>query len=99
MTTRREEQLLRWGLCRQFLHADDSTDDKRSSLRAKVIEGEPAEIGTVLPQVDRSKDTLFFASDQSLAYLDGSLPADYGFGERLTQAVCRLHLQFLSASI
>ena len=34
-----------------------------------------------LLQVDRTKDTLFFASDQSLAYLDGSLPADYGFGE------------------
>lgn len=30
-------------------------------------------------QVDRSKDTLFFASEQSLSYLDGSLPADYGF--------------------
>ncbi len=30
-------------------------------------------------QVDRSKDTLFFASDQSLSYLDGSLPADFGF--------------------
>ena len=36
-------------------------------------------------QVDRSKDTLFFASDQSLAYLDGSLPADYGFGESVCQ--------------
>jgi light-harvesting complex I chlorophyll a/b binding protein 3 len=30
-------------------------------------------------KVDRSKDTLFFASEQSLSYLDGSLPADYGF--------------------
>ena len=30
-------------------------------------------------QVDRSKDTLFFASEQSLGYLDGSAPADYGF--------------------
>lgn len=28
---------------------------------------------------DRSKDTLFFASPQSLSYLDGSLPGDYGF--------------------
>jgi light-harvesting complex I chlorophyll a/b binding protein 3 len=30
-------------------------------------------------KVDRSKDNLFFASEQSLSYLDGSLPADYGF--------------------
>lgn len=30
-------------------------------------------------KVDRSKDKLFFASEQSLSYLDGSLPADYGF--------------------
>ncbi len=28
---------------------------------------------------DRSKDTLLFASDQSLSYLTGALPADYGF--------------------
>eukprot|EP00898_Chlorokybus_atmophyticus_P006481 jgi/Chlat1/6834/Chrsp51S06525 len=28
---------------------------------------------------DRSKDTLWFASPQSLAYLDGSLPGDFGF--------------------
>ena len=30
-------------------------------------------------QVDRSKDSLFFPTGQSLAYLDGSLPADFGF--------------------
>ena len=29
--------------------------------------------------VDRSKDTLWFASEQSLSYLDGSLPGDVGF--------------------
>lgn len=29
--------------------------------------------------VDRSKDTLWFASEQSLSYLDGSLPGDFGF--------------------
>jgi light-harvesting complex I chlorophyll a/b binding protein 3 len=28
---------------------------------------------------DRSGDTLLFASDQSLSYLTGELPADYGF--------------------
>lgn len=28
---------------------------------------------------DRSQDTLLFASDQSLSYLTGALPADYGF--------------------
>ena len=30
-------------------------------------------------QVDRSKDQLFFASEASLTYLDGSLPGDFGF--------------------
>ena len=30
-------------------------------------------------QTDRKEDLLFFASDQSLSYLDGTLPADYGF--------------------
>ena len=30
-------------------------------------------------QVDRSKENLFFPTSQSLAYLDGSLPADFGF--------------------
>ena len=30
-------------------------------------------------QVDRSKESLFFPTSQSLAYLDGSLPADFGF--------------------
>lgn len=34
---------------------------------------------TKVAKVDRSKDTLLFASEQSLSYLDGSLPADYGF--------------------
>eukprot|EP00355_Strombidium_rassoulzadegani_P003437 CAMPEP_0168628372 /NCGR_PEP_ID=MMETSP0449_2-20121227/11809_1 /TAXON_ID=1082188 /ORGANISM="Strombidium rassoulzadegani, Strain ras09" /LENGTH=277 /DNA_ID=CAMNT_0008670787 /DNA_START=42 /DNA_END=875 /DNA_ORIENTATION=+ len=29
--------------------------------------------------VDRSKDQLYFASEQSLSYLDGSLPGDFGF--------------------
>lgn len=30
-------------------------------------------------QVDRSKDQLFFPSEQSLSYLDGSLAGDFGF--------------------
>jgi len=30
-------------------------------------------------QVDRSKDDIYFASEQSLSYLDGSLAGDYGF--------------------
>jgi hypothetical protein len=30
-------------------------------------------------QVDRSKDQLFFASEASLSYLDGTLPGDFGF--------------------
>lgn len=46
-------------------------DDKKKAEEKKG--------GAVPAKVDRSKDTLFFASDQSLAYLDGSLPADYGF--------------------
>jgi hypothetical protein len=29
-------------------------------------------------QVDRSKDTLLFADSNSLKYLDGTLPGDYG---------------------
>ena len=31
-----------------------------------------------LVQADRKGDTLFFADDNSLTYLDGTLPADYG---------------------
>jgi len=30
-------------------------------------------------KADRTGDTLFFADDSSLTYLDGTLPADYGF--------------------
>jgi hypothetical protein len=30
-------------------------------------------------KVDRSKDQLFFASESSLTYLDGTLPGDFGF--------------------
>lgn len=30
-------------------------------------------------QVDRSKDQLYFTSESTLQYLDGSLPGDYGF--------------------
>lgn len=34
---------------------------------------------TALAKVDRSKDTLWFASEQSLSYLDGTLAGDFGF--------------------
>jgi light-harvesting complex I chlorophyll a/b binding protein 3 len=34
---------------------------------------------SILLQVDRSKDQLFFPTDQSLSYLDGTLPGDFGF--------------------
>ena len=44
----------------------------------------------MLRQVDRSKDTLWFASEQSLSYLDGTLPADYGFGRVPKTAKSRL---------
>jgi light-harvesting complex I chlorophyll a/b binding protein 3 len=37
-------------------------------------EGEKA-----IAKVDRSKDTLYFTSDATLDYLDGSLPGDFGF--------------------
>ena len=33
----------------------------------------------VVSQVDRSKDFLLFPDENSLSYLDGSLPGDYGF--------------------
>ncbi|GMH39658.1 hypothetical protein BSKO_07556 [Bryopsis sp. KO-2023] len=44
-----------------------------ASLRVKAEEG--GKVATV----DRSKDTLFFADENSLTYLDGTLPGDYGF--------------------
>lgn len=41
-------------------------------VRAEGEESKPA-------KVDRSKDTLYFATEQSLSYLDGSLAGDFGF--------------------
>merc|ERR1711959_267724 len=38
-----------------------------------------SEEGTTLAKVGREKTGLWFASEQSLSYLDGSLPGDYGF--------------------
>merc|ERR1712072_280562 len=38
-----------------------------------------ANSGGSLSKVGRSKTGLWFASDRSLSYLDGSLPGDYGF--------------------
>jgi light-harvesting complex I chlorophyll a/b binding protein 3 len=37
------------------------------------------EEGNIINKVGREKTGLWFASDQSLSYLDGSLPGDYGF--------------------
>lgn len=49
---------------------------RRVACRAE--EGEEAK-ETAIATVDRSNDTLWFASDQSLTYLDGTLAGDYGF--------------------
>merc|ERR1711985_41841 len=38
-----------------------------------------SEEGTTLAKVGREKTGLWFASEQSLKYLDGTLPGDYGF--------------------
>merc|ERR1712134_101534 len=38
-----------------------------------------AEEGKTLSKVGRDKTGLWFASEQSLSYLDGTLPGDYGF--------------------
>ena len=46
----------------------------RNTCRASGCDGPSVNL-----QTDRKEDLLFFASDQSLSYLDGTLPADYGF--------------------
>merc|ERR1719230_979633 len=51
---------------------------KAARVGSVVVRAE-AEETTAVTQVDRSKDTLWFASEQSLSYLDGSLPGDFGF--------------------
>lgn len=66
----------------------------KSALRGPVLAGKgvrPAvakrmglvcraeEESKAVAKVDRSKDSLFFASESSLQYLDGTLPADFGF--------------------
>jgi len=38
-----------------------------------------AEEGKIINKIGREKTGLWFASDQALSYLDGSLPGDYGF--------------------
>jgi len=57
-----------------------------ASLKASVKAATPAAgrfvcraEGGEIEKVDRSKDTLYFASSQSLSYLDGTLPGDFGF--------------------
>ncbi|KAK9829456.1 hypothetical protein WJX72_005967 [[Myrmecia] bisecta] len=49
---------------------------EKSQATGKVTENKSE--GKVT-KVDRKNDTLYFASDQSLSYLDGSLAGDYGF--------------------
>jgi len=48
----------------------------RAPVRVRAEEEEAAAPPAV---VDRSKDQLYFASEQSLSYLDGTLPGDFGF--------------------
>merc|ERR1711963_951258 len=56
-------------------------EEKKEEAPKKEEKGDKKEEkkGGAVAKVDRSKDTLLFASEQSLSYLDGSLPADYGF--------------------
>ncbi|DBB04999.1 hypothetical protein WJX82_000920 [Trebouxia sp. C0006] len=61
--------------------ASEGEEPTKSENKGKV---EKAEKGgdkgsQVVEKTDRKEDLLFFASDQSLSYLDGTLPADYGF--------------------
>ncbi|GBF94965.1 hypothetical protein Rsub_07466 [Raphidocelis subcapitata] len=61
---------------------------KQSALLGSRVSARPSaprticragEEPTAVAKVDRSKDQLFFASEASLTYLDGSLPGDFGF--------------------
>jgi light-harvesting complex I chlorophyll a/b binding protein 3 len=56
-------------------------EEKKEEAPKKEEKGDKKEEkkGGAVAKVDRRKDTLLFASEQSLSYLDGSLPADYGF--------------------
>ncbi|KAL3161365.1 Photosystem I chlorophyll a/b-binding protein 3-1, chloroplastic [Trebouxia sp. C0010 RCD-2024] len=56
-------------------------EDTKSENTEKVQKAERGgEKGSqIVEKTDRKEDLLFFASDQSLSYLDGTLPADYGF--------------------
>jgi len=51
----------------------------RAEGDAKTEGGKGDDQKAAVQKVDRSKDNLFFASNQSLSYLTGDLPADYGF--------------------
>ncbi|CAG9463597.1 unnamed protein product [Pedinophyceae sp. YPF-701] len=53
---------------------------KRAQAKRAVCRAEEEKAEAAPPaKVDRSKDTLYFASEQSLSYLDGTLPGDFGF--------------------
>jgi hypothetical protein len=59
-------------------------ESKQSSGGRRALPGgsaasSPGPLAVPATQVDRSKDQLFFASEASLTYLDGSLPGDFGF--------------------
>jgi len=51
----------------------------RVQSRTRVVVRAEAEEETKVAVVDRSKDKLYFASSQSLSYLDGTLAGDFGF--------------------
>jgi len=51
----------------------------RNSRAARVVRVRAEEEGSEIATKDRSKDKLYFASEQSLSYLDGSLAGDFGF--------------------
>mmetsp|Transcript_32626 Transcript_32626/g.77389 ORF Transcript_32626/g.77389 Transcript_32626/m.77389 type:complete len:282 (-) Transcript_32626:54-899(-) len=51
----------------------------RVNVNRFVVRAEEAEKSSAPAVVDRSKDTLWFASEQSLGYLNGTLPGDFGF--------------------
>merc|ERR1712216_680972 len=58
----------------------------RNSRAARVVRVRAEEEGTEIATKDRSKDKLYFASEQSLSYLDGSLAGDFVAPEILGKA-------------
>lgn len=52
---------------------------RSSASRARVVRCRAEEGQKAIAKVDRSKDQLYFTSDSTLQYLDGTLPGDFGF--------------------